>query len=120
MTKNSYIEKYSEQVNLVQAAHAADISRAKLALDKGALVNLKDLSALRLTPLLCCILRHEPIDTKDDKEIQRRLNKIFSFADFLIEKGARITATCFEGYTYKQHSNNLKRKYNRLNVKNST
>lgn len=111
MSKSEYIEKESPQFNLVQAAHNMDINRAKLALDNGASINLKDESALRLTPLLCCVLRHEPFNPNDRTEIKRNLNNIFKFADFLIKKGAQQNTTCFEGINYTQHSNNLKRKY---------
>jgi len=114
MTKSQYIEKETAQLNLIQAAHNADISRAKLALDNGASINLKDTSALKLTPLLCCVLRYEPFDPNDKIEINRNFEKIFKFADFLIEKGAKKNDICFEGLNYTQHANNLKRKYNRL------
>lgn len=115
MSKKDYIEKELPQFNLVQAAHNADINRAKLALANGASINLKDVSALRLTPLLCCILRYEPFNTKDKTKITKRIDDIFKFANFLIKKGAKQDAKCFEGLNYTQHSNNLKRKYFLIN-----
>ncbi len=114
MPSSEYKHLETAQFNLVQAAHNADIDRAKLALDNGASVSIKDTSVLMLTPLLCCILRHEPFNKNDKTEIDKNLDKIFKFADFLIERGAKINTTCFEGINFSQHSNNLKRKYNRL------
>lgn len=114
MPKKDYIERYSAQVNLVQAAHAADIGRAREALKKRAVINQRDVSALRLTPLLCCVLRHNLIDANDNESTFINIDLIFEFADFLIKNGADRTMTCAEGYTYKQHANNLKRKYKML------
>ena len=114
MTSSEYDHLSTPQVNLVKAAHNADIDRAELAIKNGASIHLKDTSALMLTPLLCCILRYETFNKNDKTEIDKNLDNIFKFADFLIERGAKKNTTCFEGLNFSQHCNNLKRKYNRL------
>ena len=111
MPKSDYIEKYSAQVNLVQSALDADIGRAKLAIKNGALVNHRDTTALRLTPLHVCVVRHGAIELASDGTPHKGLAKVFAFADFLIKQGANPILTCFDGYTYIQYANMLRHKF---------